>query len=137
MKWIITGILLLILSVEDGRDRQISLVWILAMAATDGLFWSELTVDFLLGLLPGGIFLAVSLVAKDHLGIGDGFVLLSLGAGFVIRHVMNILLLGSLSFFLYIAGALVFGKPDVNTRHHFLIFVGIGYVIEMLICWAL
>lgn len=79
-----TGVLLIILGIQDIRFKTIklkSLLWILPFFCLDVIFHTELLVwERLLGVLIGICLLVVSKVSRGQVGMGDGYVLCTIGA---------------------------------------------------------
>ena len=104
MKWMIAGVILLITAIEDIRKREIAIFWLVlfcGVALADifivlcthcpfawcwstehapGTTMTTLLLRMLTGGMPGGVLLLCSFVWGKHIGPGDGWILILLGA---------------------------------------------------------
>ena len=130
-----------ICSVQDFRSRKISLpVTVYAGCAAFLLDIPILTegaenILFLIpGLLPGALFLFLSLAAEGAAGKGDGYCFLILGALLGTRTVWIIFLTSLLLASLCGILLMIFRKAGRKTRLPFLFFAGLACAGDLLLC---
>lgn len=91
--WILAHLLLL--SAQDMKEMQLSILWIMELGIV-GLVRAVYmcgTVEW----LPGIIFLSLGYVSGEKIGYGDGWLLLSLGMWMSLEELLYMLSLGLLS----------------------------------------
>lgn len=91
---VVTGIMLTVCAVEDLRSRKISL-WCPAAAMAVGavlrlMGGSLFTWDCGLGLGMGGVFLLLSMISRQQIGMGDGMILTVCGLCLGWRRVISL-----------------------------------------------
>lgn len=135
---IITGILLTVCAVEDLKRRKISLLCPLIALITGTIFRAAdgtlFGVECGLGIVVGGIFVLISLVSRQQIGLGDGLIIAACGLCLGWRKVC-LLVLGAMILFLIVGVVrmLVFrlnGKSEVPFVP-FLWIVFVGSVIRL------
>ena len=130
-----------ICSVQDFRRRKISLP--VTVCAGCAAFLLDIpimakggeNIFYLIpGLLPGVLFLFLSLAAEGAAGKGDGYCFLVLGALLGTRMVWIIALTSLL--FASLCGILlmIFRRAERKTRLPFLFFTGLALAGDMLLC---
>jgi len=102
------GLHLLYLSVEDIRDRQISMTLVAELGGT-GLLYSIFT-GHRPCLFPGLLLLLAGLLSEEAIGYGDGWLILAMGAWMGMEELLFILFLGTL---LGLGFALCFRKREI------------------------
>ncbi len=138
MKWILIFVILVILAIEDVRERQIRIIWIVGMAVVAMLDMllnvsAYKIVDVFAGLLPGSVLVILSLIFPKHIGCGDGLVLLALGGLLGLADTLVVFFVSTL----VAAGmALVICVLNRNSREILLpniVFYLLGYMVFMVI----
>lgn len=85
---------LLVLSVQDIKEMQLSILWIaeLGIVGLMRILYMGGTVEW----LPGIVFLGMGYVSGEKVGYGDGWLLLSLGTWMSLEELLSMLSLGLL-----------------------------------------
>ena len=83
---------LLYLSVEDIRERQVSLFVIAELGGTGMIY--ALSVGYVPQPLPGILILLLGRFSNEQIGYGDGWLLLALGMWLPLKTLLWILFLG-------------------------------------------
>lgn len=111
LEWIINGIMLAFCSIQDIREKEISL-WklkiygILAAAVSLWKLFSPeedlkiLICRLLTGLLPGIFLLILAKITRESIGYGDGLILLFIGLSLGFWECISIFFTGLLGVFL-------------------------------------
>lgn len=130
MKWVI-AIFLGFHTWMDLRKREINL-WLTGIFGVSGLIYHfSFGLDFMDLLWSIGIgvtFLAVSLLTKGAVGMGDGWILLALGT---MLSMWEMLIMLGIALFLASVWALillVLFKKNKNTEFPFVPFLLLGYI---------
>lgn len=76
----------------------------------------------------GGFFLAVSLLTKGALGLGDGWLLMALGIGLDIGEFLTVLFVGMLGCALWAVVLMIVFRRGRNAEIPFVPFLLLGYV---------
>lgn len=141
MKWMIEAGLLVILAIEDVRERKISVAWLVLMAAAGGMeillpdlpgMEDLLLQERLTGVLPGLVLLAVSVFADGQIGMGDGIAVACLGFCLGFGAIMAVLFYSCISMGIVAATLLGTGKVSKDTSLPHLLFLALGYGIFLL-----
>ena len=135
---VLLGIYLAFLALEDIRKKTLHIIVLAAGTVfipaivlseeTDGLIIS----DNAIGLIPGAVFLLLSYVSRGQVGIGDGILILILGAALGIGEIVILLTAALLLIALFSGIMLVCGKLKRKSTLPFIPFVFAGYVIAVL-----
>ena len=139
--WIAAAVVLGVNTYTDIKERQISTMWCLApgiVALGLRLVTGRVSLPgILLALVPGMICLFVSVVSKGKLGVGDVFVLISLGLILPAESVFGILLAGSLLVCLYSVIMLTAKKADMKTMLPMVPFFALAFILNAaLVAWG-
>ncbi|MBQ7506057.1 MAG: prepilin peptidase [Lachnospiraceae bacterium] len=124
--------LLYIMSVEDVRERALSVIRILPFGAA-GLILSILSAErdiagILSGTAIGAVLIAISAVTQGKIGMGDGLVVAAVGM------TLGFSLTFSLVFFSFLAGSiyalflLVVKRKSRDTEYPYMPFLFVTYV---------
>ena len=101
MAYFVAIIMLTILTVEDIKEKEISvtlaILFIVSGLALALVRDNGFSVDIIYSILPGVFLLAVSIITNGKIGAGDGLALIGLGAaigalGAIVAFVIGILL---------------------------------------------
>lgn len=135
--YIIEGVILLILSIEDIRKQKISL-WIIFFGfILAGIFcagqMAEGVWSVLAGAGPGIVLLLLGYVTRGSIGYGDGLVVTFLGMSFGFLKISGMLLLALFFAVFYSGGMLLLRKYNMRSRLPFLPFLMLAYLGGMLI----
>lgn len=134
--YVIVGILLLVMSIQDIKKREISnrYIAILAMVCIcGGLFFEQLSgMDILSGCSIGLCLVGISVLTQEQIGIGDGLVVGALGllmGGIKTITLLSIasLLMAALSIIL-----IMFRRGTRKMKLPFLPAISVGYVLCLL-----
>lgn len=141
---VVTLGLLIGMSIQDIRKKQISLWMLLALAGFSVVLairgvWSvnemknPIFIRLLLGILPGGIMVLVGKLSGGALGDGDGYTAMALGMQLGIFSVIECLLYGMVLSGIF-SGILLFTrKGKRKDAIPFLPFLTAGYVILLIL----
>lgn len=135
MIYIIVSILLLMMSIQDIKERSVSTVYIVILAvvcAMGGLFFIECSwMDQLGGCSVGLCLLGISVLTQEQIGAGDGLVVAALGLMTGAMKALTILSVASL----LMAGVsiilIIIKKGTRKMKLPFLPAISVGYVICM------
>lgn len=130
-------IVMLYAAYQDVKHKEISILSIVICALLSvaavviSFITGENIGESLIALLPGGLFLIISLVSRGGIGIGDGILLMGIGPAFGIWHVVigTMVALGLsclISIFL-----LAFRKGTAKSTLPFIPFLTIGMGVIM------
>ncbi|MBR4345242.1 MAG: hypothetical protein IKP88_21475 [Lachnospiraceae bacterium] len=131
--YILFGIYLLILSVEDIRSKKIHIALLLSGAVLIPFFiffvketdmW-----NCLLGMFPGLILLIISIASKGGIGIADAVVVFILGANLGIGAVVTVLSAAFILITIFSGGLLIFGKLKMKSTLPFIPFVFVAFLV--------
>lgn len=142
MKYLVIGSVLLVLAIQDARTKTVSIGWILLLAACSvGLEYGNpiqvegnLGIEFVIGCLPGVTLLLLGWVMPRQIGLGDGLILMALGAGIGLQHMLIILLFESLFLSSFLALALALKVQSADARYPMIPCLFLGYVTDILWC---
>lgn len=144
LQCVVTLGLLICMSIQDIRKKQISL-WLLmtmagfsvVMAIIGGWLENEIKkqifVRALLGILPGGIMVLFGKLSGGALGEGDGYTTVTLGIQLGIFSVIECLLQGMVLSGIYSGILLLTGKGNRKDTIPFLPFLTAGYAIFLVV----
>lgn len=115
----------------DIRKKQVSMAAVVVFAVSvlawefyaGGISWR-----FLFPVGIGCFFLAVSLMTRGALGMGDGCLLMALGLGLDIGEFLTVLCVGLLCCALWAIGLLAVCRKGRNTEIPFVPFLLLGYI---------
>lgn len=96
-KYILLILFLLILSIEDIRNKEISvplLIGLLTISLITGLYVVDEKLNILIGLIPGVIIIVLSKITKGKIGMADGIVVAGIGMCFGFVKACSIFLIG-------------------------------------------
>lgn len=120
----------------DIRKKQVSLltVWIFALA---GIIFAaarkDISWQYFLPVGVGCFFIALSLITKGAVGMGDGWLLAALGTMLNAEEFVRVLLMGMLCCGVW-AGILLFVlRKGRNTEIPFVPFLMLGYIGGLLL----
>lgn len=134
--YVIVGILLLVMSIQDIKKREISNRYIVILAMVcicGGLFFEQLSgMDVLSGCSIGLCLVGISVLTQEQIGIGDGLVVGALGllmGGIKTITLLSIasLLMAALSIIL-----IMFRRGTRKMKLPFLPAISVGYVLCLL-----
>lgn len=134
--YVIVGILLLVMSIQDIKKREISNRYIAIFAMVcicGGLFFEQLSgMDILSGCSIGLCLVGISVLTQEQIGIGDGLVVGALGllmGGIKTITLLSIasLLMAALSIIL-----IMFRRGTRKMKLPFLPAISVGYVLCLL-----
>ena len=123
-------------SVHDIQKREIEpvsaaltaetgVVYILEGCRSDGLF------SVMAAMIPGILVLALALISRGGLGLGDAWIVLIMGLFLKTEKLMMILILSSFGSFLYAAGMSLHHKKTAGDEMPFIPFVLAGYILKL------
>lgn len=135
--YIIVGMLLLIMSIQDIRKCEISNRWIVILAVVcgvGGFCLRELSwVEILSGCSIGLCLLGVSILTQEQIGAGDGLVMAGLGLLMGVIKTLTILSVASLIMALVSIILIITRRGTRKMKLPFLPAISVGYVLCMLI----
>src|SRR5574344_1495032 len=131
MRILIAAIMLLICSIEDIRTHKVNIILPLTVGLFSLLMCDSLIMCFI-SLIPG---LTLIITAKfiNGIGEGDGYVILSLGMIAGIDDTLTTLFLSILSASAYAGYLAIVRKTCRNKEFAFVPFIGVGYLICVLV----
>ena len=111
LEWVVNGIMLAFCSIQDIREKKISLwkIKVYGILATAISLWKLFSLNealgilicrFLAGLLPGIFLLILSKITREAIGYGDGLILLFIGLSLGFWECIGIFFTGLLGVFL-------------------------------------
>lgn len=122
-------------AVEDIRKKRISVryLWIFGAAGiVINLFQRSISVpDMLLGAAVGAALVAVSLLTRGSIGLGDGFLLMTAGVFLGGSSVLELLFISLLYAALVSLGMLAFRSWKRKREIPFVPFLLLGYLTMM------
>lgn len=135
-RWIGAGIFLAAGTFWDIKEKRIPVVWILLGVLVgvvcmlyEGVAGEGNAGAYLSACLPGALFLLISMVTHEQMGIGDGITLLILGGILGAKRVWLIWLFGMGGVFLFGIFLLISRKGTGKTRIAFLPFLLVGFFL--------
>ena len=113
-------LLLSVCTVSDIRRREVSL-WVCIAAGVLGLwvrlaFGDTLFPGLIFSLLPGAVFVIISALSHEKVGMGDAAVLLALGAMLSPYELMSLLVAGLLAISFFSLVLLTLKKVSLGSR---------------------
>ncbi len=122
-------------AVEDIRKKRISVryLWIFGAAGIAiNLFQRSISLpDMLLGAAVGAALVAVSLLTRGNIGLGDGFLLMTAGVFLGGSSVLELLFISLLYAALVSLGMLAFRRWKRKREIPFVPFLLLGYLTMM------
>lgn len=122
-------------AVEDIRKKRISVrhLWIFGAAGiVINLFQKSISVpDMLLGVAVGVTLVMVSLLTRESIGLGDGFLLMTAGVFLGGSSVLELLFISLLYAALVSLGMLAFRRWKRKREIPFVPFLLLGYLTMM------
>lgn len=120
----------------DIRKKQVSLhaVWIFALAGIiAAAAQKDISWQYFLPVGVGCFFVAVSLVTRGAVGMGDGWLLMALGTVLKTEEFVGALLMGMLCCGVWSGILLFVFRKGRNTEIPFVPFLMLGYIGELLL----
>lgn len=131
----IVGILLLMMSVQDIKACKISNGYILVIAMVCGIggcFFEKLSwIEMLSGCSVGFGLLGISVLTREQIGAGDGFVMAAIGLLVGAMKALTILSAASLMMAAVSVILIIIKRGTRNMRLPFLPAISIGYMLCM------
>lgn len=131
MRYILLGILLLYSSWTDIKKREVSVKALIIFGILGimcGFLGASLNfVDMSLGVLVGLIVVAISVISKGELGLGDGFLLCISGLYLGVYKNSELILIGTFLAAIY-SIILVIMKHSFRQEFPFVPFLAISYI---------
>lgn len=134
--YVIFGIYIAILSLEDILKKSVPVALLAAgvlyipagLIAEGAESFSFL--DNILGLIPGAVLLIISFVSRGQIGIGDGCLVMMLGASLGIETVIRILTAALLLITVFSGVMLAMRKLKRKSTLPFIPFLFAGYILS-------
>lgn len=130
---VITGVYLLVLSVEDMLHRKLRIYLILTgFAALAVSLYVNTGPDYicrLAGVIPGLFLVGISLISKGRLGMGDALVVCVLGPVLGVYGVTAVTALAFGMLTIYTIAMLALGRVGKNARIAFVPFLLAGFIL--------
>ncbi|MBO4421423.1 MAG: prepilin peptidase [Lachnospiraceae bacterium] len=134
--YVIFGIYIAVLSLEDLLKKSVpvallaaGVLFIPAGLLTEGAE-SISVADNILGLIPGAMLLVISFVSRGQIGVGDGGLVMMLGASLGIETVIRILTAALLLITVFSGIMLVMRKLKRKSTLPFIPFLFAGYILS-------
>ena len=138
--YILMFIVMLILSVQDIKNKEISAKLLVVSAiislvgAFIGVWKNNLSItDVVVSLLPGAGMLFLSFATRQQIGYGDGLVALVLGPAFGIRIMLLGIVIAFFGSSIFSIILLLLKKAEKKTRIPFVPFITLGTAVA---CFA-
>lgn len=132
----VAGPVLAVLAIIDVKKKKIPVGPVLIMGVILLLIRlsSNLTAgEFVCGLLPGVVFLAIAWMTKEKIGVGDGLLMLCLGMGYRVEQMMAITGIALLVAAMFSMILIVLKKANRKTALPFLPFLFVGWMVSLLV----
>lgn len=131
---VLAGIFLLVQAIMDKREMKVSVI-LSVVAGTLGIviriICSESITGILLSVLVGVLFISLSFVTRQGIGLGDGIVLSAVGLLLGLRECLIISMSGCVYACIYAIVLLVIKKKEYKFSFAFIPFITLGYVTLM------
>lgn len=131
--WTLVNIAALVFfSAEDIRKKTVSVKAAVVLALMNIVFSVifKITVpDILLSIVPGGIFILISVVTHGKIGLGDGIVLIAAGIGRGINEMLFTALIALMISALFGIILILMKKASGKTALPFVPFILAGFLI--------
>lgn len=134
--YVIFGIYIAVLSLEDLLKKSVpvallaaGVLFIPAGLITEGAESISIA-DNILGLIPGAVLLIISFVSRGQIGVGDGGLVMMLGASLGIETVIRILTAALLLITVFSGVMLVMRKLKRKSTLPFIPFLFAGYILS-------
>ena len=134
--YVIFGIYIAVLSLEDLLKKSVpvallaaGVLFIPAGLLTEGAESISIA-DNILGLIPGAVLLVISFVSRGQIGVGDGGLVMMLGASLGIETVIRILTAALLLITVFSGVMLVMRKLKRKSTLPFIPFLFAGYILS-------
>ena len=134
--YVIFGIYIAVLSLEDLFKKSVpvallaaGVLFIPAGLLTEGAESISIA-DNILGLIPGAVLLVISFVSRGQIGVGDGGLVMMLGASLGIETVIRILTAALLLITVFSGVMLVMRKLKRKSTLPFIPFLFAGYILS-------
>lgn len=139
MNWVIMTTYLGLCSLMDIRKKEINfcfcLCFILAgivyIIATGRILKS----DFFAGIIPGMIFWVLAILLKNHIGVGDAIMILTLGFYFKIEIILVIMFWSFLAAAIVSVVIVVIKRKTKGITVPFAPFLAIGEIGTFIMMW--
>lgn len=129
--YLIQGILLLGSSIQDIREKKVSIFYIISMAAA-GIAGCIVNSDKNLLSVAGGVCIGfcavgISMISKKQMGIGDGLIIMTLGLSLGARNCLIVVCMACFCMAVLSIGVLLLKKGNRHTQLPFLPALLTGY----------
>lgn len=135
--YFIIGFLLLLMSIQDIRKREISNKYIVLLAIFSmigGYVVRQLSwMDMLGGCSMGLCLVGISVLTREQIGAGDGLVVAALGLLIGAMKTLSMLSIASLLMAMVAIVLIVIRKGNKKMKLPFLPAISVGYVVCMMI----
>lgn len=132
---ILTGVLLTVCAAEDFCSRKISVQWpVVALIIGVVLRVSEGTLlswNCGIGVLVGGIFLALAVVSRQQFGIGDALILTACGLCVGGERLISLVFCAMVLFLLVGVAKVVCGKLESSKKIPFVPFLWAVFMLSL------
>ena len=123
---------LVILSIEDIKHKKVSLFFILVgglLLFTFSIVVGELSIrDRMGGIMIGGIIILISYITGGQIGMGDGFILATIGLSYGFLMNLSLLIYGLILSSMVSVILLTFKKAKKKSTIPFIPFLLAGYL---------
>lgn len=130
----LAGMFLLIQAIMDKRKMKVSLI-LSVVAGVLGIIiriiYSESLIGIFFSVLVGVLFVSLSVVTRQGIGLGDGIVLTAVGFLLGLRACLIISMFGCIYACIYAVVLLVIKKKEYNFSFAFVPFITLGYTTLM------